>query len=209
MTTIPDLLRQVPGVQVAQINSNKWAVSVRGFNSLYANKLLVLVDGRSIYNRIFSGALWDVEDMMLDDIDRIEVVRGPGAAMWGANAVNGVINIVTKAPADTQGVLARADAGRSGEQAAVRYGGTLGATPYRLYAQWAGLEESLIAPGTRANDASHSITTGFRADWTTQPGAFTLEGNFTAGQARALWRKISSTRKPDTGSRAARPGRST
>ena len=96
MTTIPDLLRLAPGVQVAQINSNKWAVSVRGFNGLYANKLLVLVDGRSVYNRLFSGVLWDAEDLMLDDIDRIEVIRGPGAAMWGANAVNGVINIVTK-----------------------------------------------------------------------------------------------------------------
>ncbi len=97
MTTIPDLLRLAPGVDVAQINSNKWAVSVRGFNGLYANKLLVLVDGRSVYNRIFSGVFWDTEDLMLDDIDRIEVIRGPGAAMWGANAVNGVINIVTKA----------------------------------------------------------------------------------------------------------------
>ena len=131
MTTIPDLLRLAPGVEVAQINSNKWAVSVRGFNGLYANKLLVLVDGRSIYNRIFSGVFWDAEDLMLDDIDRIEVIRGPGAAMWGANAVNGVINIVTKATADTQGGLVRADAGRSGEQGAVRYGGTLGTATYR------------------------------------------------------------------------------
>jgi iron complex outermembrane receptor protein len=187
MTTIPDLLRQVPGVQVAQINSNKWAVSVRGFNGLYANKLLVLIDGRSVYNRIFSGVFWDAEDLILDDIDRIEVVRGPGAVMWGANAVNGVINIVTKVAADTQGTLVRVDGGRTGEQAAVRYGGTVGATPYRLYAQWTGLEESLIAPGTRANDASHSITTGFRADWNTQPRAFTLEGNVTVGQARAMW----------------------
>jgi iron complex outermembrane receptor protein len=187
MTTIPDLLRQVPGVQVAQINANKWAVSVRGFNGLYANKLLVLVDGRSVYNRIFSGVFWDAEELMLDDIDRIEVVRGPSAAMWGANAVNGVINIVTKAAADTQGTLVRVDGGRFGKQAAVRYGGTLGATPYRLYAQWTGLDESLIEPGTRANDPSDTITTGFRADWTTQPGAFTFEGDFTAGQARALW----------------------
>ena len=187
MTTIPDLLRLAPGVEVAQINSNKWAVSVRGFNGLYANKLLVLVDGRSVYNRIFSGVLWDAEDLMLDDIDRIEVIRGPGAAMWGANAVNGVINIVTKATADTQGGLVRVDGGRFGEQGAVRYGGTLGAARYRLYSQWTGRDQSLIAPGTRANDASHSVTTGFRADWTTQPGAFMLEGAFTAGQARALW----------------------
>src|ERR1700694_5253087 len=115
MTTLPDLLRLVPGVEVAQINSNKWAVSVRGFNALYANKLLVLVDGRSVYNRIFSGVLWDTEDLLLDDIDRIEVIRGPGAAMWGANAVNAVINIVTKATADTQGALVRVEGGGFGE----------------------------------------------------------------------------------------------
>ena len=187
MTTIPDLLRLAPGVEVAQINSNKWAVSVRGFNALYANKLLVLVDGRSLYNRIFSGVLWDTEDLMVDDIDRIEVIRGPGAAMWGANAVNAVINIVTKTAADTQGGLVRVDGGSSGAQGAVRYGGTLGAASYRLYSQWTGRDQSLIAPGTGANDASHSTTTGFRADWATKPDAFTFEGDFTAGQARALW----------------------
>jgi iron complex outermembrane receptor protein len=187
MTTIPDLLRLAPGVEVAQINSNKWAVSVRGFNGLYANKLLVLVDGRTIYNRIFSGVFWDTEDLVIDDIDRIEVIRGPGAAIWGANAVNGVINIVTKGTADTQGALVRVDGGNSGEQGAVRYGGTLGGATYRLYSQWTGRDQSLIAPGTGANDASHGVTTGFRADWTTPPGAFMLEGDFTAGQARSLW----------------------
>src|SRR5580765_4246763 len=164
MTTIPDLLRLAPGVQVAQINSNKWAVSVRGFNALYANKLLVLVDGRSIYNRIFSGVFWDAEDPMLDDIDRIEVIRGPGAAIWGANAVNGVINIVTKSTADTQGVLVRADGGGSGALGSFRYGGTLGSTRYRLYSQWTGRSQSLIEPDVPANDASHSVTTGFRAE---------------------------------------------
>jgi iron complex outermembrane receptor protein len=187
MTTIPDVLRLAPGVEVAQINSNKWAVSVRGFNALFANKLLVLVDGRSIYNRIFSGVLWDTEDLVLDDVDRIEVIRGPGAAIWGANAVNGVINIVTKSAADTQGGLVRADGGGSGGQGTVRYGGTLGSASYRLYSQWTGRDESLIAPGIGANDGSHSTTTGFRADWSARPGAFMLEGDFTAGQARALW----------------------
>ena len=123
MTTIPDLLRLAPGVQVAQINANKWAVSVRGFNDLFANKLLVLVDGRSVYNRLFSGVLWDAEDLMLDDIERIEVIRGPGAALWGANAVNGVINIITRTSSETQGTLVRVDAGSSGQQGALRYGG--------------------------------------------------------------------------------------
>ena len=187
MTTIPDVLRLAPGVQVAQINSNKWAVSVRGFNGLFANKLLVLVDGRSVYNRLFSGVLWDAEDLMLDDIDRIEVIRGPGAAIWGANAMNGVINIITRTAAETQGTLVRAAAGRAGTQGAVRYGGTAGGTPYRVYAQWTGRDESLIAPGTRADDASQSLRTGFRADWATEPDTFRLESGFQAGQARALW----------------------
>jgi iron complex outermembrane receptor protein len=187
MTTIPDLLRMAPGVEVAQINANKWAVSVRGFNALYSNKLLVLVDGRSLYNKIFSGVLWDTEDLMLDDIDRIEVIRGPGAAMWGANAVNGVINIVTKAATDTQGGLARVEVGRAGDQGAVRYGGKVGTGSYRVYSQWTGRDQSVLAPGIRANDASHSVSSGFRAAWTTQPGVFLFEGDFTAGQARALW----------------------
>src|SRR5476649_1857030 len=187
MTSVPDLLRLAPGVDVAQINSNKWAVSVRGFNGLRANKLLVLVDGRSVYSRIFSGVLWDAEDVMLDDVDRIEVIRGPGAAIWGANAVNGVINIVTRSAADTQGGLVRGDGGRSGEQASVRYGGTFGAASYRLYSQWTGRDESLIAPGTRADDRSQSVTAGFRTDWIVRSGALALEGAFTAGRARALW----------------------
>ena len=123
MTSVPDLLRLVPGVQVAQINSNKWAVSVRGFNSLYSNKLLVLIDGRTLYNPLFSGVLWDTEDLMLEDVDRIEVIRGPGAAVWGANAVNGVINILTRPAADTTGLLVHTGGGTFDRSSlALRYG---------------------------------------------------------------------------------------
>ena len=161
-----------------------------GSTASVANKLLVLVDGRSVYNRLFSGVLWDGEELMLDDIDRIEVIRGPGAAVWGANAVNGVINIVTKSAADTQGGFARVEAGRAGTQGAVRFGGTVGTTRYRLFAQWTGRDESLIAPGTPADDASETVTTGFRTDWITQPDAFMLEGAFTAGRAHALWSNL-------------------
>jgi iron complex outermembrane receptor protein len=192
MTTVPDLLRLAPGVDVAQINSNKWAVSVRGFNGLFANKVLVLVDGRSVYNRLFSGVLWDAQDVMIDDIDRIEVIRGPGAAIWGANAVNGVINIVTKGAADTQGTLVRIDGGRSGAQGAVRYGGTLGTASYRLYSQWTARNESISSAGTDAGDPSHNTTVGLRADWTTQPGVLMVEGQFTAGQAHALWPNLAT-----------------
>src|SRR5205085_274962 len=101
--SLPELFRLVPGMQVGQVNSNKWAVSVRGFNDVFANKVLVLIDGRSIYKRTFSGVFWHAEDLMLEDIDRIEVVRGAGGAVWGANAVNGVVNIITKSAAETQG----------------------------------------------------------------------------------------------------------
>src|SRR5688572_32423881 len=104
-TTIPEALRLVPGVQVAQIDSNKWAVSIRGFNSRFANKLLVMIDGRSVYTPLFSGVFWDAQDVMLEDVERIEVIRGPGGALWGSNAVNGIINIITSSAADTQGQL--------------------------------------------------------------------------------------------------------
>ena len=187
MKTIADVLRLAPGLNVAQVNSNKWAVSARGFNGLYANRLLVLVDGRSIYNRLFAGVLWDTGDLLLDDIDRIEVIRGPGAALWGANAVNGVINIVTKASDDTQGGLVRVDEGTSGQQGTLRYGGKLAAATYRVYAQWTGSSESVTATGELARDASNSVTTGFRTDWSAAPGAFMLQGAATVGSAQSLW----------------------
>ena len=104
-TNIPDLLRMVPGVEVAQIDSNKWAISIRGFNTEFSNKLLVLVDGRTVYSPMFSGVFWDAQDVLLEDIERIEVIRGPGATVWGANAVNGAINIITWKARDTQGGL--------------------------------------------------------------------------------------------------------
>ena len=96
VTSIPEALRLVPGLQVARFNNGSWAISARGFNSTAANKLLVLIDGRTVYSPLFSGTFWEVQDLILDDIARIEVVRGPGAALWGSNAVNGIINIMTK-----------------------------------------------------------------------------------------------------------------
>ena len=108
---IPDLLRMVPGLDVAQIDAGKWAISARGFNGQYSNKLLVLIDGRTVYSPIFAGVFWDSENVPLDSIDRIEVIRGPGAAAWGSNAVNGVINIITLSANDTQGGNVAAGAG--------------------------------------------------------------------------------------------------
>ena len=198
MATLPDLLRLVPGVQVAQINANKWAVSVRGFNGLYANKLLVLVDGRSVYNHLFSGVMWDMEDLLVEDIDRIEVIRGPGAAVWGANAVNGVINILTKTAAETRGTLVRAGSG-TGEpgQLAMRYGGAFGNTAYRVDAQWSGYGDSRLASGKSAGDRWNRSTVGFRGDWTGGLRTFTLQGRMTGGSGNALWLDFDPRRAPN------------
>jgi iron complex outermembrane receptor protein len=111
MTSVPDLLRMVPGLQVAQIQGGAWAITARGFNDQYAQELLVMVDGRSVYSPIDGGVTWEERDTLLEDIQRIEVIRGPGATLWGANAVNGIINIITKAAKDTQGALATAGVG--------------------------------------------------------------------------------------------------
>src|SRR5881394_2688458 len=109
--SIPEALRMAPGLEVARIDENKWAITSRGFNGRFANKLLVLIDGRSVYTPLFSGVYWNVQDTLLEDVDRIEVIRGPGAALWGANAVNGVINITTKSAKETQGGLITGGAG--------------------------------------------------------------------------------------------------
>jgi iron complex outermembrane receptor protein len=190
MTLLPDVLRLAPGVNVAQINTSKWAVSVRGFNAAFADKLLVLIDGRTIYDRISSGVVWDAQDVLLEDIDRIEVIRGPGAALWGANAVNAVINIVTRSAADTQGGLVTVEGGRAGEQYNIRYGGSLGAAHYRVYAQWTDRDQTFVVPGTRADDAADSLTTGLRTDWTTRADVLTMEGAFTVGRTHGLWSNL-------------------
>ena len=133
--SIPDVLRMVPGVSVAQIDGNKWAVTARGFNGRFAGKLLVLMDGRTLYTPLFSGVFWDVQDVSLESIARIEVVRGPGATLWGANAVNGVINIITKPASESRGGYAHAGvSSEGGNEAVFRYGGSLSTeTDYRLY----------------------------------------------------------------------------
>src|SRR5438445_4994485 len=137
-TNIPEALRLAPGIQVARIDQNKWAISSRGFNGRFADKLLVLIDGRSVYTPLFSGVYWNVLDVMLEDVDRIEVIRGPGATLWGANAVNGVINIITKSAKATQSALVAAGGGTEMRgSGGVRYGGRLNkATAFRGYAKY-------------------------------------------------------------------------
>src|ERR1039457_299557 len=136
-STLPDVLRMAPGVNVAQINADTWAVSIRGFNSRYSNKVLVLVDGRSVYTSDWGGPYWDQLEMPLEDIDRIEVIRGPGASVWGANAVNGVIDIITKSSQATQGGRGVASGGNHGGGAGLQYGGVIpGARTYRAHTQY-------------------------------------------------------------------------
>src|SRR4051812_27568067 len=166
MTTIPELLRLVPGVQGAQINSNKWAVAVRGFNGLFGDKLLVLVDGRTMYDRLNSGVFWESIDIPLEDIERIEVLRGAGGATWGANAVNGVISIITRSAADTRGAAVAAGSGTlDGAHVGARYGGTIGSVSYRLSSQWAGHGETRTDADTPAGDNWDSHTDRARLDW--------------------------------------------
>lgn len=192
MRTLPELLRLVPGVQVAQINANNWAVSIRGFNGQFSNKLLVLIDGRSIYRRSFSGVFWNAEDVVLDDIERIEVVRGPGGAVWGANAVNGVVNIVTKSAESTQGPSVHVSGGAFDRaQAGARYGGAFGQGAYRAYAQATANGETRLADGTGAGDRWRTVTSGLRVDWASGVHAWTVDGSVRRGEGQSLTRALS------------------
>ena len=179
-TSIPEALRMAPGLQVARIDENKWAIASRGFNGRFDNKLLVLIDGRSVYTPLFSGVYWNVQDVMLEDVDRIEVIRGPGATLWGANAVDGVINVITKKAKSTQSTVVTAGAGTE-ERAAggARYGSKLGDnTYYRAYAKYFDWGPSAYPSGMTAHDGWDALRGGFRADWTpTGANSLTLQGD--------------------------------
>jgi len=164
---IPDALRLVPGVQVAQIDSNKWAVSVRGFNHRFSNKVLVLIDGRSVYTPVFSGVYWNLQELLLEDIDRIEVIRGPGATLWGSNAVNGVINIITRNSKDTQGGYAEVGGGTLERGfGAVRYGSQAGANAtYRVYGKASSRGNFDPMTPVTPDDNWWNSRGGFRLDW--------------------------------------------
>ncbi|NLF06410.1 MAG: TonB-dependent receptor [Pirellulaceae bacterium] len=166
--SVPEALRMAPGLEVAQINSSTWAITSRGFNGSFANKLLVLIDGRTVYTPVFSGVYWDAQDVFLEDVERIEVVRGPGGTLWGANAVNGVISIITKNAKDTQGAyinVAGGSVARSTEN--VRYGGQIGEDCYyRIYGKY--LDNSPFHnryDDGSGRDAWNQGRFGFRSDW--------------------------------------------
>src|SRR3989449_1036177 len=166
-TSLPEALRLAANLQVAQINSREWAISARGFNSTSANKLLVLIDGRTVYTPLFSGVFWDVQDLLLSDVDRIEVISGPGATLWGANAVNGVINVITKDAKDTGGLLVTGGGGTELRGlGSARYGGGLGAHGnYRIYGKAFSRDPTLLSNGQAAPDGWHMGQGGFRLDW--------------------------------------------
>ncbi|HEY2380640.1 MAG TPA: TonB-dependent receptor [Terriglobia bacterium] len=182
--TIPEALRMAPGIEVARIDENKWAITSRGFNGRFANKLLVLIDGRSVYTPLFSGVYWNVQDTLLEDVDRIEVIRGPGATLWGANAVNGVINIITKEASNTQGAVVTADAGNELRGAgSARFGGKLGDnTYYRVYQKYFNWAPSTYATGDKANDGWAATRGGFRIDGgASHDDSYTLQGDLYRG----------------------------
>jgi iron complex outermembrane recepter protein len=165
-TSIPEALRLADNLQVAQKNSHDWAISARGFNTALANKLLVMIDGRTVYTPLYSGVYWDVQDYPLADIDRIEVISGPGGTLWGANAVNGVINIITKSAKDTQGLYAQAGGGsRPQDFADARYGGELNPdTQFRFYGKYFDRGSEVLANGDSASDSWRQGRGGFRVD---------------------------------------------
>ncbi len=194
VTSIPEALRMAPGIQVARMDGNKWAISSRGFNSQFANKLLVMIDGRTVYTPSYSGVYWDAQDTMMEDIERIEVIRGPGASVWGANAVNGVINVITKNARQTLGGLLVAGAGNEEKSfASLRYGAELNQdVAARFYLKYNDRDSSYAADLNNGGDDWDSIRSGFRFDvkasdadvWTFQGDVYDASEN----QRVNLWK---------------------
>ncbi|RQP23815.1 TonB-dependent receptor plug domain-containing protein [Piscinibacter terrae] len=182
-TTLPEALRLAPNLQVGRLDAGQYAISARGFNNAIGNKLLVLVDGRTVYTPFFSGVFWDQQDVMLDDVDRIEVVSGPGATLWGANAVNGVINVITRPASHSQGGLGVAGGGNREAGASARYGGELGTGNFRLYARASQLQNTRNTAGASVADGWDRTQAGFRMDWGDQQDGVTLQGDIYEGKS--------------------------
>ncbi len=184
-TSLPEALRLIPGVQASRLDANKWAVSARGFADRVSQKLLVLIDGRSVYSPIFGGVFWEVQDLMLEDVERIEVIRGPGATLWGANAMNGILNIVTRSSADTQGRLVALTAGNEERGAlSLRHGGRLSPqASYRVFARGFDRDEQITADGDPGQDGQRMSRAGFRADWDHGDDQFLAQGELFTGRA--------------------------
>jgi iron complex outermembrane receptor protein len=184
--SLPDVLRLAPNLQVAQLNSGGYGISARGMNgstSVAPNKLQVLIDGRSVYTPLFSGVFWESQDLMLDDIERIEVISGPGGVLWGVNAVNGVINITTRAAGASAGTLAVLSAGQRGVEAGFRQGGAMAGGHWRVYGKHMDLRHTDTAAGSAIDDARQRSQVGFRADWQRGVHQFSVNGNAYRGSA--------------------------
>jgi iron complex outermembrane receptor protein len=187
-TTLPEALRLAPNLQVARRGSADWVITARGMSGNadaqnFPNKLLVLIDGRSVYTPLYSGVYWDMQDVVLDDVERIEVISGPGATLWGANAVNGVINIITRKTSETHGLLADIEAGDQEQTASLRYGGTIGSSAsYRVYLKGVQDEAFDAVAGGSSRDQWRRLQGGFRIDWSPAPrDELTLRGDAYAG----------------------------
>ena len=182
-TSLPEALRLAPNLQVARIDAADYAISARGFNSATANKLLVLIDGRSVYTPLFSGVFWDAQGIVLEDVERIEVVSGPGGTLWGTNAVNGVINVITRSAKDTQGTLVSAGAGNREANLALRHGAAIGSRGhFRVYGKFSDRQNTFLADGSEVADDWHRGQLGFRGDWGDEQDSFTVQGDTYRGE---------------------------
>ena len=184
-TSLPEALRLASNLQVAQLDASQWAISARGFNSPLANKMLVLMDGRTVYSPLFAGVFWDVQDTLLEDVNRIEVISGPGATLWGANAVNGVINVTTKNSKDTQGLLLEAGAGTEVTGlAGFRFGGLAGPNiSYRVYSKYLDRDSTVFSDGKDVINTHRMAQSGFRVDWqASTDDLVTIQGDIYEGR---------------------------
>ena len=182
-TSLPEALRLAPNLQVARVSANEYAISARGFNGTAANKLLVLIDGRSVYSPLFSGVFWDVQNVMIEDIERIEVISGSGGTLWGVNAVNGVINVITRSAAQTEGGLVAVGGGNQEDRASLRYGGKLGENGnFRVYATHFDMQDTETQSGETKDDSAHQSQVGFRADWQRNADSVMVKGDAYTGR---------------------------
>jgi iron complex outermembrane receptor protein len=183
VTSLPEALRLAPNLQVARADTNQYAISARGSNAVLANKLLVLIDGRIVYTPLFSGVFWEAQDTLLEDVERIEVISGPGATLWGANAVNGVINVITRPAHATQGAVVGAGAGNLERGAFARYGAQIGSqTSFRVYGKVSDRDNSELTNRQPIRDEADLAQIGFRLDSGDATRGYTVQGDAYRGR---------------------------
>ena len=182
VTSLPEALRLAPNLVVARTSASEYSISARGFNNPAGNKVLTLIDGRTVYSPLFSGVFWDAQEVLLEDVERIEVISGPGGTLWGTNAVNGVINIITRSARDTQSTLVAVGGGNAERLASARYGGRLGANGgFRVYGRYFDRDQTSLENGAAVDDEGHIGQVGFRADWERATDQFTVQGDVYGG----------------------------